>query len=316
MTPTRAGAALAVTVAIVAVSAVAASPAAPAAAHVLRTPWGDPDLQGVWSGVESIGVPLERDPKLGTRNILTDDEFNARRAQLLVSASSDNIEATNFGAESEMAQTRSHQASLIVVPADGRLPPRTDAAKLRPRKRTSFSAGTFNSVADFGLFDRCIAFGTIPAATAVNTVQIVQAPGYVGIVTEALHDTRLVPLDGLHQVSAALSSYMGAARGRWDGETLVVTTTNMNARASVVGTVGTPSDQITIVERYTLADPDTLTYTAIIDDLGTWTTPWTVSFPRKRDPRGVMLEYACHEGNYALANILRASRAAEAQTMR
>lgn len=313
---TRSLLSLVVTLAIAAVGAAAENLPPSPAAHVARTPWGDPDLQGVWSGVDLIGVPLERDPKFGTRNILTDDEFNARRARLLVSASSNNIEATNFGAESEMAQTRSHQASLIVVPADGRLPPRTDAAKLRPRGRSSFSPGPFDSVADFGLFDRCIAFSTIPAATAVNTVQIVQSPGYVAIVAEVIHDTRIVPLDGRPSIARDLNSYMGDSRGRWDGDTLVVTTTNMNARADILGNVGAPSDQVRIVERYALTGDGTLRYEATIDDPGTWTKPWTLSLPRKRDPGAVMLEYACHEGNYGLANTLRASRAADARTAR
>lgn len=284
------------------------------AAQVPRTSWGDPDLEGVWSGVELIGVPLERDPQLGTRNVLTEEEFNARRARLVASATSDNIEATNFGAEPEMSQTKSRQASLIVVPADGRLPPRTEDAKLRHFGRTSFSPGPFNSIADFGLFDRCIAFTTIPAATAVNTVQIVQAPGYVAIATEGIHDTRIVPLDGRPSTGPALNSYMGDSRGRWDANTLVVTTTNMNARASVIGNVGTPTSAVSIVERYTLGDANTLSYEATVDDPGTWTKPWTLSLPRKRETKGAILEYACHEGNYGLPNILKASRAEDART--
>jgi hypothetical protein len=285
----------------------------PHAARAPRTSWGDPDLEGVWSGVELIGVPLERDAHLGTRSVLTEDEFNTRRARLVASASSDNIEATNFGAEPEMSQTRSRQASLIVVPADGRLPPRTDGAKVPRFGNTSFSPGPFNSVADFGLFDRCIAFTTIPAATAVNTVQIVQAPGYVAIATEGIHDTRIVALDGRPSSGSALSSYMGDSRGRWAGTTLVVTTTNLNARASVIGNVGAPTSTVTLVERYTLADANTLSYEATVDDPETWTTPWTLSLPRKRDATGIMLEYACHEGNYGLPNILKGSRAEDAR---
>lgn len=285
----------------------------PHVAQAPRTSWGDPDLEGVWSGVELIGVPLERDTQLGTRNVLTEDEFNTRRARLVASASSDNIEATNFGAEPEMSQTKSRQASLIVVPDDGRLPSRTEDAKLRRFGRTSFSPGPFNSVADFGLFDRCIAFTTIPAATAVNTVQIVQAPGFVAIATEGIHDTRIVPLDGRPELGPALSSYMGESRGRWVGNTLVVTTSNMNARATVIGNVGAPTRSVTIVERYTLADTNTLAYEATVSDPGTWTKPWTLSLPRKRDTSGTMLEYACHEGNYGLSNILKAARAEDAR---
>jgi len=180
------------------------------------------------------------------------------------------------------------------------------------RGRTSFSPGPFNSVADFGLFDRCIAFTTIPAATAVNTVQIVQAPGYVAIATEGIHDTRIVTLDGRPSIRLALSSYIGDSRGRWDGNTLVVTTTNMNAPASVIGNVGTPTSTVTLVERYTLAHATTLSCEATVDDPETWTKPWTLSLPRKRTT-GIMLEYACHEGNYDLPNILKASRKEDAR---
>ena len=310
MIPRRGAVALAATLALVAVGTLAAS-SSPPGSRVTRTPWGDPDLQGVWSGVEVIGVPLERDPQLGTRNVLTDDEFHDRRARLLAGASPDNIEATNFGAEPEIAQTRSHQASLIVIPADGRLPPRVDGAKSPGPGRTSFSPGPFESVADFGLFDRCIAFSTIPVATAVNTVHIVQSPGYVAIVTEGIHDTRIVWLDGRPTVTRALNSYMGDSRGRWDGESLIVTTSNLNGRTNLLGNVGPTSDRATLIERYTLVTHDALSYEATIDDPGTWTRPWTLSLPRKRDANSAVLESACHEGNYGLSNILRAARAQE-----
>jgi hypothetical protein len=159
-----------------------------------RTPWGDPDLQGNWSGTELIGVPLDRDPALGTRSVLTDEEFLARRTRLLENASPDNIEATNFGAESELAATRSRQASLVVDPPDGRRPSRTPAAEARQPARNSFSAGPFDSVADLGTYDRCIAFSTVPVAAPSNGLHIVQGPGYVAIRTEVIHEARIVPL--------------------------------------------------------------------------------------------------------------------------
>ncbi|HTM05161.1 MAG TPA: hypothetical protein VL173_16745 [Vicinamibacterales bacterium] len=307
---------LVVILAVATINGLAEHPSASTASRSPRTPWGDPDLQGVWSGIDLIGVPLERDAQLGTRNELTEDEFQKRRARLVAGASSDNIEATNFGAEPELAQTHSRQASLIVVPVDGRLPPRVDRAKPPRPARTSFSPGPFNSIADFSLFDRCIAFTTIPAATAVNTVEIVQAPGYVAIVTEAIHDTRIVPLDGRPTVATALNSYLGDSRGRWEGETLVVLTLNLDGRTNLIGNVGATSSRATLVERYTRVGPDALSYEATVEDPGTWTEPWTLSLPRRRDVDGTILEYACHEGNYGLPNILKASRAEDSHGQR
>jgi len=143
---------------------------------VPRTPWGDPDLQGVWSGRESIGVPLERDAAYGTRNVLTDDEFEALRKRLVANASSDNIEATNFGAESDLVFHQSRQASLVVDPADGRRPSRTPEAEARPRERNSFVPGLPNTFSDFGLYDRCISLASFPQTFPANDLQIVQSP--------------------------------------------------------------------------------------------------------------------------------------------
>jgi hypothetical protein len=282
-----------------------------------RTPWGDPDLQGVWSGAETSGVPVDRDLELGTRTVLTAAEFEARKARLLQEASPDNIEATNFGAESELAAMRSRQASLVVDPPNGRRPPRTAAAEARQPGRNSFSPGPFNSVADLGTYDRCIAFSTVPAAQPINGLEIVQGPGYVAIRTEVIHQARIVPLNGRPHLSAAITSYMGDSRGRWDGRTLVVETTNMNGGTNLTGNGGSrPTDRVTLTERFTLIDPNTLSYEATITDPGTWTSPWTVAFPRTRAPNDTLYEYACHEGNYGLSNILSASRAAEKSTVK
>ena len=189
-----------------------------------RTPWGDPDLQGVWSGLESIGVPFDRDPAVGTRNLLTEEEFQARQAALRVGASGDNIEATNFGrggAEAEVLRNESRQASLVVDPPDGRRPPRTAESDARQPTFGSFSAGPFNSVNDLGVLDRCVAYTPVSAASPFNTLQIVQAAGYVALRSEVIHETRIVPLDGRSHVSPRLKMYGGDSRGRWEGRTLV-----------------------------------------------------------------------------------------------
>jgi hypothetical protein len=282
-----------------------------------RTPWGDPDIQGVWSGAETIGVPLDRDPQFGTRNVLTDQEFQARKSRLLESTSPDNIEATNFGAESELSVHSSRQASLVVDPPNGRRPPRTPAAEARQPARSSFSVGPFDSVADLGTYDRCIAFSTVPVASPSNGLQIVPGPGVVAIRTEVIHEARIVPLDGRPRGSAVIRSYMGDSRGRWVGRTLVVETTNMNGGTNLTGNGGgRPTDQVRITERFTLTDSNTLAYEATINDPGTWIQPWTIAFPRRREANTTLYEYACHEGNYGLPNILSASRAAEKNAAR
>ena len=279
---------------------------------VQQTPWGDPDLQGVWSGVELIGVPLDRDTELGARNVLTEEEFAARRTRLLQSASPDNIEATNFGAAPELIATRSRQASLMVDPPNGRRPPRTPAAEARQPASSSFSSGPFNSVADLGTYDRCIAFSTVPAAQPSNGLEIVQGPGYVAIRAEVIHEARVIPVDDRPHLRGAVKSYMGDSRGRWDGRTLVVETTNMNGGTNLTGNGGgRPTDQISVTERFTLTNANTLWYEATVNDPGTWTRPWTVAFPRKREVNDTLYEYACHEGNYGLSNILTASRVAD-----
>jgi hypothetical protein len=278
-----------------------------------RTSWGDPDLQGVWSGAASLLVPLDRDPALGTRTELTEEEFRARLARFKA-ASPDNIEATNFGVEPDLTPATSSQASLVVDPPNGRRPPRTPEAESRRPKRNSFVPGPFDSVADLGLFDRCIAFNTVPGASPVNGIEIVQAPGYVAIRTEVIHEARVIPLDGRAHGNAAITSYAGESRGRWEGRTLVVESTNFNGATSLTGDSAPLTTRLSVVERYTLTDRDRLSYEATIDDPGTWTRPWTVGFPRQRDEHHPLHEYACHEGNYGLANILRASRAAETTT--
>jgi len=278
-----------------------------------RTPWGDPDLQGVWSGTGSLDVPLDRDAALGQRNVLTAEEFEARRARLVKSASSDNIEATNFGLPSEAGRSTSPQASLVVDPPDGRRPPRVPAAETRRPRRNSFVPGMFDSVSDLGIFDRCIAYSTIAVAFPVNPIEIVQAPGYVAIRAEIIHETRVIPLDGRSHAKPVLTSYAGDSRGRWEGKTLVVETTNFNGKTSFTGDAGPLTARLTIIERFTLIDPDRLSYEATFNDPETWTRPWTLAFPRARDVSGGLLEYAWHEGNYSLANILRASRVAAEQ---
>lgn len=277
-----------------------------------RTPWGDPDLQGIWSGTDSIAVPMERDAELGSRNLLTEEEYQVRRGRLLENASRSGIEATNFGAEPEVLRGTSRQGSLVVHPANGRRPPRTPMADARLPSRSSFSTGSFASVADLGKLDRCISAGTVPGAQPFNSIEITQAPGLVAMRAEAIHEARVIPLDGRPHPRGSIATYAGDSRGRWEGRTLVVETTNFNGQSNLSGNAGEQATtRLKVTERYTLTAGGVLWYEATIDDPGTWTGPWTMAYPRRREPSGVLYEFACHEGNYAVPNILRASRATE-----
>jgi hypothetical protein len=304
-----------------------------------RTPWGDPDLQGVWPGTEMVGVPLQRPQQFGSRNVLTDEEFQQRVTQAkqqdenaLAEVDVFTVDTSNAGAVGSPTSPPPHwlergkpsrQASLIIDPPDGRQPTlSTEGEERAARQRAEVAARRerlrgreADTYLDRSLYDRCITRGVVGSILPViynNGNEIVQAPGYVVIRNEMIHETRVVPLDGRPHLPATMKSYMGDSRGRWEGDTLVVETTNLNGRNSVGGNGGgQTSDRIKLVERFKLADANTLQYELTIDDPGTWSQPWTIAFPWKRDQGYGMFEYACHEGNYAMRNILSGSRANE-----
>jgi hypothetical protein len=211
----------------------------------------------------------------------------------------------------------SRQASLIVDPPDGRQPALVPEAQKRnaDAQAARKGRGPADSFTDRSLYDRCVTRGVLGSILPViynNGNQIVQAPGVVVIRNEMIHETRIVPIDGRPHLTPAIKSYMGDSRGHWEGNTLVVETTNLNGRSGVGGNGGgTTSDRIRLTERFTLIDANTLQYDVTIDDPGTWARPWTISFPWKRDQNYGMFEYACHEGNYAMKNILTGARADE-----
>ena len=290
-----------------------------------RTAWGDPDLQGLWPSGPLNFVPFERDPALGTRATLTEAEFEALNAAVREQVEIANADTVVPGSRTGVNPPAhwlepgraSRQASLIVDPPDGRLPPMTAAGARRaaawPHAEKSYFAGP----ADFTPYDRCITRGVLGSAfpNLYGTgMEILQAPGLVVIRHEMVHEARIVPLDGRPHLPPAIRSYMGDPRGRWDGDTLVVETTNFNGRTGSLARNGNgnpTSEALRLVERFTLTGADTLQYEVTVDDAGTWTRPWTVAFPLERDRDYAMYEYACHEGNYAIANILRASREAD-----
>ena len=279
-----------------------------------KTPWGDPDLQGLWPG--SFNIPLQRPASFGERNVLTDKELAERDAQ-------EKTRVENGHWIEYYAATR--QVSLIVDPKDGRLPPMTaEAAKRNRELRDGLGPPSLGGVEqrsdswlDFDLWGRCITKGLIGSMIPGNLYnkgnQIIQSPGYFVIRNEMVHETRVVPLDGRPHVGAGVRTYMGDGRGHWEGNTLVVETTNFVKDIGMNGiNQALLTDKLRIVERWTRTAADELTYEATVEDPGTWTKPWTMMVPFKLDSTYTLYEYACHEANYGLPDILKGARATEA----
>jgi hypothetical protein len=292
-----------------------------AAAWQERTPWGDPDLQGEWTSEGEFGVPLERPPELGTRRFVTDEEYAERLEGVRARDERDLAPVDVFSGNVEGASapiphwreynTTSRRTSLIVEPVDGRLPPRTPhAAPLLPQRCGTLRGGEpCDSYKDYSLGVRCIVHGggfpdaMFPAVYNAN-FRIVQAPGYVVITYELIHDTRIIPLDNERSpLSPDIRMYMGDARGRWEGATLVVETRNLKA-----ATRGA-SPALRLVERFTRTAHDSIVYEVTFVDPTTWVAPWTAALDLKARPADAgVFEYACHEGNYGMAYMLSASR--------
>jgi hypothetical protein len=293
-----------------------------------KTAWGDPDLSGIWPSTDMVGVPFERPANFGERNEVTAEEFAARQKGDATRAAADAEETVSTaprqgdgtGPPSHWLEwgKASHQASLIVEPANGRLPDTTPEGQRRAAtlKNTYVQFDGFGDPTELGPYDRCISRGPLGSIFPViynNGNQIFQFPGYVVIRYEMIHEVRVVPLDARAHLSPKIRTYMGDPRGHWEGNTLVVETTNLNGRTGAQGNGNLLmlSDDAKIVERYTRTAPDTLQYEVTVNDPRTWTKPWKASFPLRRDMSYGMFEYACHEGNYGLANILSAARVEE-----
>jgi len=303
-----------------------------------RTPWGDPDLQGIWPAIDAGGTPFERPLEFGERAELTAEEIAERRAQYERQTERDAetrvVEGPGArlgtGPPSHWAERGrpGRQTSLIVDPGNGRLPPMTPEGGSRQSIRSTYyfdfpdrvEAHPFNTFSDLGPYDRCISRGLLASMlpTGYNMgTQILQVPGSVVIVNEMIHETRVIPLDGQPHLGPAIRQYLGDSRGHWEGETLVVETKHFNGKVGLTlnGNSTPVSPEMRIVERFTLLDVDTLLYEATVDDPGTWTRPFTVALPLERHSDYQMFEYACHEGNYGMHNILSGARAAEEETV-
>jgi hypothetical protein len=283
-----------------------------------RTSWGHPSFDGVWSTDDSRNIPMSRPKELGTRETLTQQEFLAR-------ASNDETGrdfAVNVGTflRHEFGIRSFGYSSLIVDPPDGQMPKLTPAgeALAKTRVRGTFGAGPFDKIDDFSLYDRCITRGVLGSLLPViygNGLRIAQNPESVAISYEMIHDTRIIPLDSRAPIDPSVQQIMGVARGHFEGDTLVVVTTNFTNRTSLgVNGNGPPnSERLKLTERFKRVDPEMIEYRATVDDPGAYTAPWTIRLMITSRPGYEMYEYNCHEGNFAVRGGLAGERAYERQ---
>jgi hypothetical protein len=308
----------------------AAAPAAAQTGNAPRTPWGTPDLTGVWD-FRTI-TPLERPANLADKEFLTAEEA-ARLEQEVVernrrlderpaerAAAGGNVDRrddgspgfyNNFWLDGGTKPIETRRTSLVVDPPNGRVPPLTAAAQRRAEERRAYSrAHPADGPEDRSASDRCIlGFNAGPPLTPGGynqNMQVVQTRDHVLLVTEMVHTARIVPLDGRPQLNGRIQQWTGESRGHWEGDTLVIETTNFKEERRWRGATA----NMKLIERLTRIDADTLEYKYTVIDPDTWTTPWTAAIPLRLADLP-MYEYACHEGNYSLANILSGHRAEE-----
>ena len=297
-----------------------------------RTADGHPDLQGFWAN--NNATPLERPKELAGRESITDEEVAAlkKKAREMFSGQGDaafgdtlyetvlaNVKGTKSGFKSTDGQTGDYSSvwnderdwdnrtSLITDPPDGHLPALTPEGQKRREANQAARLRPAATPADRALQERCITYGSPQLVAGYQSYyQIVQTPKSVVILTEMIHDARAIQLDAGPHVSSAVQQWFGDSRGHWEGDTLVVDTTNYKPRAFM----SLSSDQLHVVERFSRTGPETLQYQITIHDPGTWTQPWTLMIPLKRSAKPVY-EYACHEGNIGMVGILAGARAEE-----
>jgi hypothetical protein len=276
-----------------------------------RTAWGHPDLEGIWTSDDMRGIPTSRPPAQGERESLTPEEF-ARRAGGDESSRDRAVNQETF-LRNEFGVRTFGYTSLVVEPSNGQIPAVTAAAAARRKAMANvgtFGQGPFNTFTDFSLYDRCITRGVggIFPVLYGNGIRIAQTPNEVIISYEMIHDTRVVPLDGRAHIASSIKQYMGDARGRWDGDTLVIETTNFTDKTSLSGL---HSDQLKLTERFTRIDPEMIDYRIRVEDPATWTAPFTVRLTITQQPGYQLYEYSCHEGNGAVGYALSGERAYE-----
>jgi hypothetical protein len=284
----------------------------------VRTPWGHPDLQGLWTN--STITPLERPAKFAGREFLTDEEARALDVEAAVRGDqrSANKAADVDGAYNQFWWERGNtvgtrRTSLIVDPPDGRLPPLTPEGEKRAAAVTGRLRGTASGPEDRNLAERCVTRGApkLPGGYN-NNFQIVQTPEYVAIMQEMIHETRIIPLDGRPHLPQWMGLFLGDSRGRWEGDTLVVETTNYHPLSpfNSYNFARGAGEQLRVVERFRRIDAQTIDHQFTVEDPTTFTRSYTVAVPMTRMDDQIF-EYACHEGNYGMIGILKGARALE-----
>ncbi len=292
-----------------------------------RLPWGDPDLSGNFTTKDEANTPFERPDEFAGKRIedVTPAELEkaneARRRQALAAAPYPGGGSRERGVAIavpihwfDSLDSQNARPWFVIDPPDGKVPPQVEESRKRQADRVAArrDRGTADSYTDRSAGDRCIAFG-VPAARPLpalygNSIQILQTKDYVAIRYEMIHETRIIPIEGRGgarpHANSLLRSYFGDATARWEGDTLVVDTTNFNDKLNFRGA----SENLHLVERFTRVAPNKVDWRATLDDASTWTRPWTFGVPWTEDDSQPIFEYACHEGNYGLRNILSAGR--------
>jgi hypothetical protein len=292
-----------------------------------KTPWGDPDIQGTWTSDDCIGTSMNRPAGLGDRLYFTEQELAQRKNQIDKQQETDLVETIAPDARvgtgppahwGERARRPCKQTSLVVDPPNGQTPELFPEARTRSVGETALNNNPkADSWEDFSPYIRCISRGVTGSIFPViygNGQEIVQGSGYVSIMQEMVHEARVIPLNGQPHASSKIQSYMGDARGHWEGNTLVVETTNFLGykNAVAVNGWGTPSsDALKLIERFTRVGANEMKYEVTVDDPKTYVRPFKVGFPLTQEPGYRNFEYACHEGNYAMFDSLSGARAVE-----
>ncbi len=294
-------------------------------AGVARTPWGDPDLQGVYSNSNESGIPMQRPAEFAGKRLedVTPAELSrvveqrhkqTEQVAITIGGTADNDTGAGPSHWYENYNAKNSRAWMISDPPDGQMPALTDeavkrAAAVRAARRggDGYFTGPFDGPEDLTLYVRCITRGvpgSMMPAIYGNSYQIVQGPGWVAIRYEMVHEVRMIPLDGRPHVSANVHSYMGDARGHWEGDTLVVETANYLEKSAYGGA----SEHLKTTERFKPVRSGVLDWSITFDDPHTWVRPWTFGMELTRDDAHPVFEYACHEGNEGLEGILKAAR--------
>jgi hypothetical protein len=298
-----------------------------------KTPWGDPDLQGIYTSDDYMDTPLERPAAFGERRYFTEEELDeaaaklARQTEAALQGTLQRTQRLGYSVGDarvgwgERPRRPARQTSLIVDPPNGKLPPLTPEGRRRQSqiKQTAISPQTPPaSWKDFDFYIRCISrgvAGSILPSSYDNGTQILQAPGFVTILHEKIHEARIIPLDERPHVGTGIRGYLGDSRGHFEGNTLVVETTNFLDDTTSIGRNGgnavSTSDALRLIERFTRVDADTMNYELTVDDPKIFSAPWKVAFPITQESGYELFEYTCHETNYSMTNILSGTRAQE-----